>query len=150
MSVNCLILKTFCHLYYIMSFLKRLTSSSKSHTEAEVLVEKLQWNIINAEQELDLIEEQSKLKPQIVFKHSTRCGVSSMVLRRFERQAHEVIQGMDFHMVDVISNRAVSNAIAGRYGIMHQSPQLIVIKNSTAVFNDSHYEIINSELESYL
>ncbi len=133
-----------------MSFLKRLTSRSKSHSEPEVLVEVVQWKLTNSEQALDLIDEQSKRKPQIVFKHSTRCGVSSMVLRRFERQSHEVISGMDFHMVDLISNREVSNAVAARYGIMHQSPQLIIVKNGTAVFNDSHYDITTVELEQYL
>lgn len=133
-----------------MSFLKRLTSRSKSHSEPEALVEVVQWKLTNTEQSLDLIDEQSKLKPQIVFKHSTRCGVSSMVLRRFERQSHEVISGMDFHMVDLISNRDISNAIAARYGITHQSPQLIIVKNGTAVYNVSHYDITTVELEQYL
>ncbi len=133
-----------------MSFLKKLTSRSTSPSDQEAVVETVQWKLTNSEQELDLIDEQSKQKPQILFKHSTRCGVSSMVLRRFERQPQQVISGMDFYMVDLISNREVSNAIAARYGVMHQSPQLIILKNGTAVHNDSHYDITTVELGQYL
>lgn len=133
-----------------MRFLKRLTFRSKSHQDTEGLIELVQWNTISSEDELEAIEKESNDRPQILFKHSTRCGVSSMVLRRFERQSHQVLQGADFHMVDVIGTRSISNAVANRYGIMHQSPQLIVLKGEKTVFNNSHYGIATCDLASYL
>lgn len=133
-----------------MGFLKRLTSRSKSHQGAEALIEITQWNTLHSITELDRVELQSNEKPQVLFKHSSRCGISSMVLRRFKRQSHEVINGFDFYMLDVISDRALSNAIAERYGIIHESPQLIVLKGGAAVFNDSHHGINTCKLGSFL
>jgi len=133
-----------------MGFLKRLIATSKTHQSAEDLIELVQWNALNSEEELEAIELKSKERPQFLFKNSPRCGVSSMVLRRFERQSNELIDGADFYQIDVIGSRVLSNQIADRYSVIHQSPQLLIIRNGEAVFDDSHYGILDCELASFL
>ena len=60
--------------------------------------------------------------PQVIFKHSPRCGISSMVLRRFE--ASEVFKNSKekYWLLHVIENRAISNTLAADFNVRHESP----------------------------
>jgi len=73
-----------------------------------------------------------------------------MVLRSFEKQQQHIEGSVDFHFVNIQQNRALSNEIADRFGIRHESPQLLVIRNKTAVFNTSHSSISYTSLEQYV
>jgi len=84
--------------------------------------------------------------PQILFKHSSRCGLSSMALSRM--QAYK--QRDQVYLVDVIGYRAVSNQIADTFGVMHQSPQLLIIQSGQCVYHTSHMEITASAVENQL
>ena len=124
-----------------MGFLKNLFGGEK----AEQPKAKINWIPLNDMNQLDLIVDNSNNKYQAIFKHSTRCGISSGVLRQFERQ--EETDEIDFYYLDLLSYRSISNEIASRFGIIHQSPQLVVLKNKDVVAHASHYDIMNIELD---
>lgn len=104
----------------------------------------INWIRLTDSKQLDEIVEKSNLKYQAIFKHSTRCGISSGVLRQFERQ--EDTREIDFYYLDLLSFRSISDEIASRFGILHQSPQLIVIKDGVVITHGSHYDIMNLKI----
>lgn len=88
-------------------------------------------------------------KIQIIFKHSTRCGISSMMLRRFEVDWKQHTTGKDFFLLDLIRHRGLSNAVAEIYGVHHQSPQVLIVKESTLVASRSHGDICSLTPEEH-
>ena len=85
--------------------------------------------------------------PVLVFKHSTRCSISRMALRQFETDWNLDGKITPFFL-DLLEYRPISNAIAERLGVVHQSPQVIVIKDGQAVYDASHEAIQVSALAS--
>ena len=88
--------------------------------------------------ELDALQTASYTRPQLIFKHSSRCALSSMMLRRFEQAWQAAAMVVDFHQVDVIGNREISGAVANRLGIRHESPQAILIIGGEVAAAASH------------
>lgn len=84
---------------------------------------------------LDKLFERSFTEPVVLFKHSNSCGTSAYV---FEIMS-EVVG--DIQLVTVQERRDVSNAIAERTGIRHQTPQAFVIVNGEIAYSSSHYNI---------
>lgn len=74
----------------------------------------------------------------VIFKHSTRCGISTMVLRKFERNFIIDSNQLKMYFLDLIAHRNISNAIAEVYEVRHESPQLLVIKNGKVIAHNSH------------
>ncbi|MGI9531785.1 bacillithiol system redox-active protein YtxJ [Lutimonas sp.] len=87
------------------------------------------------------ILEMSKEGPVFIFKHSSRCGISSVVLNRFEKQIAQ-IDGR-YYQVHIQAHRELSNWLADHLEIRHESPQLIVIKHEKVVAHDSHYGLLD-------
>ena len=100
----------------------------------------MNWNILNQEQQLESIKQSSFEQPVVIFKHSTRCPISAMSLRFFESNYDESA-GLQPFFLDLISYRSVSNAIVTAFGVPHESPQVILIKDGKAVFDTSHHNI---------
>ena len=96
----------------------------------------LNWTEIHSVDELHEIWDNSIEKPAVFFKHSTRCSISSMALRAFERDW--VSDDTQLFFIDLIANRDVSNLLAELSNVEHQSPQIIVTNNKTVIFSDSH------------
>lgn len=91
----------------------------------------------------------SEEKPVVIFKHSTRCSVSRMALKQFENEFN--LEGkMDAYYLDLIDNRAISNEIASKFDVVHQSPQVLVIKNGKCIYNISHSDIDAVYLNQFL
>jgi len=101
----------------------------------------LKWNDLTKLEQLDTIVEESAETPVIIFKHSTRCPVSRMALKNFENEYSIEEEGAKPYFLDLIAHRDVSNEIASRFKVTHQSPQVIVIKNGEDVYNTSHDDI---------
>jgi bacillithiol system protein YtxJ len=100
------------------------------------------WKNLEDLKQLDQIIEDSKSKEIAIFKHSTRCGISSMVKRSFETELKSKTDlKSDVYYLDLIQFREISNHIASKFDIAHQSPQLIIIKNGLATYNASHNSI---------
>jgi bacillithiol system protein YtxJ len=108
----------------------------------------LNWNTLTDIAQLNAISEKSFEKPQVLFKHSTRCGVSSIALQRLEKATG--ITHADFHFLDLIRFRNVSDKIAEEFGVFHQSPQILLIKNGNCVYDESHLGINMDELSEQI
>jgi len=99
----------------------------------------MNWIPLSNEAQLQSLLQQSADKPQVIFKHSNRCGISSMARGRLERAAAPGT--VDFHMLDVIQHRSLSRQVADLLKVEHESPQVLLIKNGQCVFDASHTAI---------
>ena len=82
----------------------------------------------------------------VIFKHSTRCSVSLMAKKRFEHDWDAIPESTSVYFLDLISNREVSNTIAQKFSVHHESPQLLLIKNGECIYETSHGEISAEDL----
>lgn len=121
-----------------------------SSTDSEDSQKETPWINLALMEQLDEIVERSKTKTQFIFKHSTRCGISRMALSQFKKNYPFSESEADLYYLDLLAFRAISNAIAERFQVMHQSPQLLVIKNGVAVADESHGGINNMELTEFV
>lgn len=106
----------------------------------------MNWTKLNDEAQLNEIIERSHSKPQVIFKHSTRCSISSMVLSRLERNGKPV--SADFHFLDLIAHRNLSNKVADIFDVWHESPQILVVRNGQCVYDESHMAISMQDIEN--
>ncbi len=99
----------------------------------------MEWKSLTTSEQIEQIKNDSQQNPVIIYKHSTRCGISSMVLSRLERawNASE-IPTADVYFLDLISNRDISQAIAATFNVQHESPQILVINQRECVYDASH------------
>lgn len=106
----------------------------------------MNWIPLTTEDQLILIKEKSFSIPQVIFKHSTRCSTSSMVLNRLERA--DAPATIDFYYLDLLAHRNISNKIAEDFQVYHESPQVLLIRNGECVYDESHMAITMDELVS--
>lgn len=125
-----------------MSFLKNMFSGSDEKDSNE---SKVKWTNLTDLGQLNEIISISNDKPVAIFKHSTRCSVSRMALKQFENEFTSSNKVTPYFL-DLIAYRDVSNEIASRFGVIHQSPQLILIKEGKAIYTVSHSDIDAQEL----
>ena len=104
----------------------------------------MNWKEFVDESGLEAIKKLSVEKPQVIFKHSTRCSISSMAKSRLERSIEP--DGIDFNYLDLIANRSISNKIATDFDVEHASPQILIIKNGECVYDESHSAINMAEI----
>tara|TARA_R110000850_G_scaffold277086_1_gene422436 strand:- start:181107 stop:181487 length:381 start_codon:yes stop_codon:yes gene_type:complete len=126
-----------------MSLFKNLFNTNKTEKEPQ---NPFPWKPLTTASQLDTIVEKSKTQTVVIFKHSTRCGISRMVLNRFEERFAENEKDVVFYYLDLLNYREVSNEVAARFQVMHQSPQLLVIKNGASVAQGSHYDILEMDM----
>jgi bacillithiol system protein YtxJ len=88
--------------------------------------------------------------PVVLFKHSTRCGISSSAKRRLIMGKDQLGGRIEIFYLDLITYRDISNHIASHFGIVHQSPQIIVIQNGKAVQSASHESVSTDFIESII
>jgi len=81
----------------------------------------------------------------VIFKHNTTCPISKMTRNSFEEEAGLLPEGTPVYFLDLLTYRDLSNSIAERFEVEHESPQLLLIKNGKCVFNQSHYDISAEE-----
>lgn len=110
----------------------------------------LDWIDLTDQDQLDTILNGRSEKPIIIFKHSTRCSISSMALSRFEAEWNSDVVDCDLYFLDLITFRNLSNQIAERTGVIHQSPQAIVLVGNEVVYQNSHSGISAKEIQNSL
>lgn len=101
----------------------------------------IEWTQLTELQQLDEIVNQSSETPVLIFKHSTRCSISRFALKNFEAEYAIEEEKLKPYFLDLLEHRNISNEIASRFGVMHQSPQVILIKDGKAIYNTSHSDI---------
>ena len=128
-----------------MSFFKKLFNTVSEPKEAKVLP----WQALTDVNQLNEIEKRSESKTQLVFKHSTRCGISRMVMNQFVSM-YDADSNADLYYLDLLNFRDVSNEVGYKFQVMHQSPQLLVIRNGATVAHASHGAINELDLNRFL
>ncbi len=99
------------------------------------------WKSIESDADLEKAIEESKEKKVAIFKHSTRCYISKMVLKNFEKEVATSEKEVAYYFLDLLQHREISNKIAEIFDVVHQSPQLIILQNGKMVKNASHQSI---------
>lgn len=102
------------------------------------------WIELSQEEDLLAIREKSKVQPVVIFKHSTRCSISTMAKSRLERASQP--DGIDFYLLDLIRYRSVSNKVAELFNVYHESPQVLLIVNGDCIYDESHNGISMEDL----
>lgn len=100
-------------------------------------MDKVAWNRLENDRDLDLAIAKGQNAAVLFFKHSTRCPVSSMALRMFERDWPGGSK-LELYFLDLIAHRDLSNRIARELGVDHESPQAIVLRDGLVVYAESH------------
>jgi bacillithiol system protein YtxJ len=131
-----------------MNFLKNFFKETSSE-ESESSKEDVKYFQLDKMEQFDEIDEISKTKPVVLFKHSTRCSISRMALKQFDAEFNYPEEKIDWYLLDLLNHRDLSNEIAHRYNVVHQSPQIVVIRNGKAVFNESHDSISAEDLKQF-
>lgn len=108
------------------------------------------WKNLDSMAKLDEIENKSKEKVIAIFKHSTRCGVSRMSLRSFERAFDTEQENIELYYLDLLAHRDISDEISARFQVWHESPQFLVIKDGNCVHHSSHHSIHAGVLSEFL
>lgn len=99
----------------------------------------MHWIHLTDEEQLKQIVSKSQLKPQVIFKHSTRCSISAVALQRLQKVSQP--SDIDFYFLDLLAYRNLSNKIAEVFKVSHESPQVLVIKDAECVYDESHMGI---------
>ena len=102
----------------------------------------MHWNKINTEADLRRLRDLSEEGPVLLFKSSPRCSVSAVVGNRLDaglKESARVFTGL--FMVDVVSERSLSQTIAQEYGVRHESPQTLIISRGSCIYHASHFGV---------
>ncbi len=108
----------------------------------------IQWNALTSEGQLEEIVAQSYTVPCLIFKHSTTCNISTMAKARFEKGWDFKSEDMKPFYLDLKSFRDVSNAVAEKFDVYHESPQVLLIRNGECTYDASHLDISIHELQA--
>lgn len=98
----------------------------------------MKWQDLNTSEHLDKLIEDSENSPQLIFKYSSRCSISDVVRNRLEKNMKP---GITYHFLDLIRYRGLSNEIAEKFDVTHESPQVLLIKNRQCIYDDSHLSV---------
>ena len=122
-----------------MGFMDKLFKSQRDIAKEEM--DGIQWDTLESIDQLNNIIKNSSIKPKVIFKHSTRWGISRMVFNQFQKGYDSNDDNVTYYLLDLLSYRDVSNAVAQKLNVVHQSPQVIIIFNKEVVHTESHHGI---------
>ncbi|MEM6397274.1 MAG: bacillithiol system redox-active protein YtxJ [Bacteroidota bacterium] len=106
----------------------------------------MNWHPLTSEQSIHDLVDRSRVVPCLIFKHSTRCPISSIAKMRLEEGWDFESDQLEPYYLDLISFRALSNLVATQFDVAHESPQVLVIKDGECTYDTSHLDINISEL----
>ncbi|SRR5690554_82565 len=128
-----------------MGFFNRLFNSTNPSSQKA-----FDWVLLTDLEQLEDVLLHSYEKPIVIFKHSTRCSISKLALNRFENDFNYPKEKIEPFYLDLLVHRDISNEIARRLQVEHQSPQILVIKNGRAIYSTSHESIDAGILERFV
>lgn len=133
-----------------MGIFDRLFKSEKEDVSEGNKKTGIPWELLESEAQFRNVVKNSSKKPKVIFKHSTRCGISRMVLKNFENGFTLKGNEAGFYILDLLNHREVSNIIASDLKITHQSPQIIVLRDELVIHTDSHHGIDIHKVEQLI
>lgn len=100
------------------------------------------WKEIQTKEQIDQLVQHSHQQPVLIYKHSTRCSLSTMAKNNME-SGFSLLKdhNIDVHYLDLIRFRDVSDYIESHLGVRHESPQVILLQNGEVVQHESHMRI---------
>lgn len=104
------------------------------------------WIALESQEQLEEIRKKSFTIPQLIFKHSTRCSISAIALHRMEMK----IEDIDYYLLDLLQFRELSHRIAETFGVYHESPQILLIRDGECQYEESHLAIHPEEIQREL
>lgn len=128
-----------------MNFLKNIFTNNSEPKELPTSF--VNWIPFTSLNQLEEIKEVSKNETVLIFKHSTRCGISRMVIKQFEKLFDESLKDLKVYYLDLLNYRELSNQVGYTFQVLHQSPQLLIVKNGVVVEHASHYDIATVNLK---
>jgi bacillithiol system protein YtxJ len=127
-----------------MNFFTKVFGSSENEEPSKV-----GWRILTDLGQLNEIIELSHQQSVLIFKHSTRCSISRFALKNFENDYDFLNEELQSYFLDLLEYRSISNEIANRFKIIHQSPQILLIKEGNCIYHQSHDGIAISSLKRF-
>lgn len=109
----------------------------------------MNWKQLTSISQLEELAKESASSPVLIFKHSKSCSVSSAALNRLERNWN-LGEKVNIYFLDLLSYRDISNAIAEKFDVQHESPQVLILENGKAVYDCSHFDINFKEISKRL
>lgn len=109
----------------------------------------MNWNYLTELNQLDQLIEESNQNPAVIFKHSKSCSISSATLGRLERNWN-IENGVNAYFLDLLAYREISNAVSERFGVYHESPQVLIIDHGKAIYDRSHFDINFNDIKGKL
>lgn len=97
------------------------------------------WTQLTSVEQLDEVLARSTETPQVIFKHSNRCSISSVAYQRLQKA--DAPGNISFYLIDVILHRSLSLKVAEMFGVTHESPQVLLIRDRQCVYDESHMGI---------
>jgi bacillithiol system protein YtxJ len=104
------------------------------------------WISLTDLSQLKLIQLESFSKTQCIFKHSTRCSISSIAYERINQQIELLSNIADVYYLDLLKHRDISNAVQDLFSVAHESPQILIINHGECIFEESHLGIQPKEI----
>jgi bacillithiol system protein YtxJ len=109
----------------------------------------MDWIKLDSEKNIEEIKKESEDKPQVIFKHSSRCSISATALSRLERSWNKEEMGdIKYYFLDLIPKRALSQMVADIFHTTHESPQVLIIYQGRCIYNASHMGISYSAIKN--
>lgn len=99
----------------------------------------MNWITLTTKEQLNEMVQLSANKAQLIFKHSTRCSISVMAKNRIDKE--DSLPSVDCYYLDLLQYRELSNSIAELFHVIHQSPQVLLIKDGECVYEETHNAI---------
>ncbi len=109
---------------------------------------KIDWQFLTTTQDIDALAERSKQQPCLLFKHSTRCPISSLAKQRLEGNWDFSADQLEPYFLDLIAHRDVSHYIADTFDVPHESPQVLLIYQGACYYDVSHLDISVPDLHT--
>lgn len=110
----------------------------------------MEWIIIDSLSGLEDADKQSFIGDVMIFKHSTSCPISHIAKRRLEEDWDGDMNSMMTYYLDLKSFRDISNIIAEKYMVHHESPQILIIRSGECIYDASHLDITSAEIKEIL
>ncbi len=110
----------------------------------------MNWNPFNLLSQITEISEKSHQTPCLIFKHSTRCSISSIAKHRLESSWDFSPDEIMPFFLDLIAHRNISDAVATQFQVHHESPQIILISKGEVLLDASHLDISVDEIKEVL
>jgi len=124
--------------FLIMSSNKsKLNAGSGSHSYQKPDINK-EWFVLTNKDQLEELINNSFIKPVLIYKHSTRCGLSMVTRKRLEEGWEQIRKKAVLYYLDILAYREISDMIAFRFEVPHESPQILIISEGKVIYNTSH------------